>query len=241
MSYFLQRPFYLIFSLLTLLLASTAYTQGVRGNGNVVTETRYISPFSAIVISGSVDVYLSQDEEESITIEADENLLDIITTEVEGNTLRIYEKKNIRQAESRKVYINFREINSLIADGATDVYGRSPIRAETLELGINGASDVTLEIYVDELICRIKGAADAYLSGEAEAMIARVSGSCDLEAGKLVTQVCQVEASGASDAQVHAVVSLDAKARDSSDIEYRGNPEILRMEESTAADISSRN
>jgi len=239
--YLLFQKQHYLFSLLTLFLASTAFAQGVRGNRNVVTETRYISSFSAIVITGSVDVYLSQDEEESITIEADENLLDIIATEVEGNTLRIYEKKNIRQAESRKVYVNFRELNSLIAKGATDVYGRSPIQAETLELGISGASDVTLEIYVDELICRIKGAADAYLSGEAEAMIARVSGSCDLEAGKLVTQICQVEASGASDAQVHAVESLDAKASGSSDIEYRGNPEILRMEESTAADISSRN
>lgn len=227
--------------LYAMLIPLTGFTQGVRGNRNVVNETRYISSFSTIVISGSLDVYLSQDDEESVTVEADENLLDIIITEVEGNTLRIYEKKNIRQAESRKVYVNFREINSLIADGATDVYGRSPIRAETLELGISGASDVTLEIYVDELICRIKGAADAYLSGEVGAMIARVSGSCDLEAGKLVAQVCQIEASGASDAQVHAVESLDAKASGSSDIEYRGNPEILRMEESTAADISSRN
>jgi len=240
MIFLFQKQRYL-YGLLALFLASTVWAQGMQGNRNVVTETRNISSFSAIVISGSVDVYLSQDEEESITIEADENLLDIIATEVEGNTLRIYEKKNIRQAESRKVYVNFREINSLIAKGAIDVYGRSPIRTETLELGISGASDVTLEVYVDELICRIKGAADAYLSGEAKAMIARVSGSCDLEAGKLVAQVCKVEASGASDAQVHAIESLDAKASGSSDIEYRGNPKILRMEESTSADISSRN
>ncbi|MGD1889543.1 MAG: head GIN domain-containing protein [Cyclobacteriaceae bacterium] len=241
MPIFTHQRIYLLILFSGLTLFNAAYAQGVRGNGNVLTETRFIAPFSAIVITGSVDVYLSQDEEESITIEADENLLDVIATEIEGNTLRIYEKKNIRKAESRKVYVNFQEINSLIAKGATDVYSRSPLQAETLELGISGASDVTLEVYVDELICRVKGAADAYLSGEAGVMIAKVSGSCDLEAGRLVTQVCQIEASGASDAQVHAIESLDAKASDSSDIEYRGNPEILRKEESTAADITSRN
>lgn len=232
---------YLLSFFLGFILLNTAYSQGVRGDGNVVTETRPVSSFNAIVVNGSVDVYLSQEEETSVTVEADQNLQEIILTEVEGNTLYISERKNIRKAESRKVYVNFQQINSLIAKGATDVYSRTPIQAETLEVGISGASDVTLEVHVDELICRIKGAADGYLSGQAKAMIARVSGSSDLEAGKLITQTCQVEASGASDAQVHATESLDAKASGSSDIEYYGNPEILRLEESTAADISSRN
>ena len=241
MYFLLPKRFYTPVILLSFFLLPAVHAQGVRGNGDVTTETRNVSSFNAIVVTGSVDVYLSQGEEEKVSVEADENLLEIIRTEVEGSTLHIYEKKNIRKAEARKVYITFREINSLIAKGATDIYGRTPLRSKTLELGISGASDVTLEIYTDELICRVDGAADAYLSGEAKAMIARVSGSSDLEAANLISQTCQVEASGASDAQVHATESLDAKASGSSDIEYRGNPKTLRKEESTAADISSRN
>ncbi|MEM8965432.1 MAG: head GIN domain-containing protein [Bacteroidota bacterium] len=227
--------------LLITLLPILSFAQGVRGDGNVVTETRPISFFNAIAVTGSVDVYLSQDEEEAVTVEADQNLQEIIQTEVKGNTLYISEKKNIRKAESRKVYVSILELSSLIAEGATDIYSRTPIRGEALEVGISGASDVTLEIYVDELICRIKGAADGYLSGEATTMIARVSGSSDLEAGDLVSRSCQVEASGASDAFVHATESLDAKASGSSDIEYRGNPPTLRKEEGNSSDISSRN
>lgn len=240
MIFFFQKQIYQC-SLLFLFLINVAYAQGVRGDGNVVIETRPVSSFDAIVVVGSVDVYLRQEDKSSVTVEADQNLQEIIRTEVKGNTLHISERKNIRQAESRKVYVNFQKLTSLIAKGATDVYGRTPIRGETLEVGISGASDVTLEIYVDELICRIQGAADGYLSGEATAMIARVSGSSDLEAGDLVSQSCQVEASGASDAFVHATESLDAKASGSSDVEYRGNPQTLRKEESTAADVSSRN
>ena len=238
---FPQNLFYILIALLSFFLRPTTYAQGVRGDGNVTTDTRATSSFNAIVVTGSVDVYLSQGEKEEVTVEADQNLLEIIRTEVKGNTLHIYETKNIRKADARKVYITFQELNSLIAKGATDVYGRTPIRTESLEVGISGASDVTLEIYTNELICRIDGAADGYLSGEVKAMIARVSGSSDLEAGNLISQTCQVETDGASDAQVHATESLDAKASGSSDIEYRGNPKTLRKEESTAADISSRN
>ncbi|WKN41961.1 head GIN domain-containing protein [Tunicatimonas pelagia] len=227
--------------LLIFLFPTLSLAQGVRGDGNVVTETRPVSSFDAIVVTGSVDVYLSQEDEVSVTVEADQNLQEVIRTEVKGSTLYISERKNIRKAESRKVYVGFQEVTSLIAKGATDIYGRTPIRGQSLEVGISGASDVTLEVYVDELVCRVQGAADGYLSGEATAMIARVSGSSDLEAGDLVSQSCQVEASGASDAFVHATESLDAKASGSSDIEYRGNPQTLRKEESTAADVSSRN
>ncbi|MEM9829693.1 MAG: head GIN domain-containing protein [Bacteroidota bacterium] len=237
----MYKKYNLSLLLLITLLPILSFAQGVRGDGNAVTETRPISSFNAITVTGSVDVYLSQDEEESVTVEADENLQEIIQTEVRGNTLYISERKNIRRAESRKVYVGFQQLTSLITEGATDIYGRTPIRGETLEVGISGASDVTLEIYVDELICRIRGAADGYLSGEATAMIARVSGSSDLEAGDLVSQSCQVEASGASDAFVHATESLDAKASGSSDIEYRGNPPTLRKEEGNSSDISSRN
>lgn len=207
----------------------------------MTSEARSVPSFSAIVVTGSVDVYLSQGEENSVTVEADQNLLAIIQTKVEDDILRIFEQKNIRKADARKVYVTFREINSLIAQGATDVYGRTPIHTESLEVGISGASDVTLEVYTEELICRISGAADGTLTGEARAMIARVTGSSDLTASDLITQTCQVEASGASDAQVHATESLDAKASGSSDIEYRGNPKTLRKEESPASDISSRN
>lgn len=241
MHFLFQKQFYICAVLFSFSLLTTTYAQGVRGDGQVMTETRNSSSFNSIVVTGSVNVYLSQGDKETVTVEANQNLLDIIRTEVKDNTLHIYETKNIRNADERNVYVTFQMLNSLIAKGATDVYGRTPIRTESLEVGISGASDVTLEIYTDELICRITGAADAYLSGEAKAMIARVSGSSDLEAGKLISQICQVEADGASDAQVHATESLDAKASGSSDIEYWGNPKTLRKEESSAADISSRN
>ena len=61
--------------------ATTACAQNVSGNGDVVEENRPVEPFSSIDIGGVLNVYLTQGDTESVTVEADENLLDLIITE----------------------------------------------------------------------------------------------------------------------------------------------------------------
>ena len=61
------------------------FNHGVRGNGNVTTEARTINEsFSTIKATEGLDVYLTQSNNESITVEADENLHDLIIVEGRG-------------------------------------------------------------------------------------------------------------------------------------------------------------
>ena len=70
--------------------------------GNVVTTERSISSdFDQIKVSEGLDVYITQTNEVSVNVEADENLQDIILTEVENGILRIHTAENIRSASSR--------------------------------------------------------------------------------------------------------------------------------------------
>ena len=68
----------------------------VNGNGNVLTEERPVSEsFTAIRGSAGLDVFLEQGDEAKIVVEADENLLDIIETEIVEGKLKIGTKENI--------------------------------------------------------------------------------------------------------------------------------------------------
>ncbi|HSG68712.1 MAG TPA: DUF2807 domain-containing protein, partial [Bacteroidales bacterium] len=80
-----------------LLLASTSLMAGCvhgitgeKGNGKVVKQLRDVKGFNSLEVGGAFTVYLSQGDKESLTIEADENLLDLITTEVHGDRLEIH-------------------------------------------------------------------------------------------------------------------------------------------------------
>jgi len=74
--------------LLTIILAATLtscqfdFNPGVDGNGNVVTEERSVSSFEKVKGSAGIDVYLTEGNENKIVVEADENLLELIETDI---------------------------------------------------------------------------------------------------------------------------------------------------------------
>ena len=70
---------------------------GVDGNRHVVSQQRSISnDFESIKVSQGLNLYITQSNDVSLSVEADENLHELIMTEVENGTLRIYTTKNIR-------------------------------------------------------------------------------------------------------------------------------------------------
>ncbi len=73
---------------LALLLVSSGCST-VSGSGNVVTETRQVSGFNRIDLAGSGEVTIQQGDAESLTIEADDNVLPRLTSEVSNSTLKL--------------------------------------------------------------------------------------------------------------------------------------------------------
>ena len=87
---------------------------GIQGNRNVVSEHRKIlSDFDAISVSQGITVYLTQGSDLDLTVEADENIIDILVTEVEGDMLKIYFEKNVNRAKARNVYLTVDKISQI--------------------------------------------------------------------------------------------------------------------------------
>ncbi|MBS3788715.1 DUF2807 domain-containing protein [Candidatus Bipolaricaulota bacterium] len=59
------------------------------GAGELVTETRTISEISTVRLNGQGRIILNQEDEESLTIEAEENVISLIDTTVSGDTLTV--------------------------------------------------------------------------------------------------------------------------------------------------------
>jgi hypothetical protein len=92
----------------------------IYGSGHVVTEERNIDDFTGLKVSSGIDVVIRQGKEISLELEADDNLHDVILTEVEGDVLKVYTEKNIRKARSKKVFLVYEELNSIRISSAGD-------------------------------------------------------------------------------------------------------------------------
>lgn len=214
---------------------------GVQGNGNVQTEERTIDGnFSTIKATEGLDVYLTQSNNESILVEADENLHELIVTEVIDGVLKIHTKQNIGKATSKKVIINFKDISSIISTSGSDVYSTNTINVEELQLKTTSGSDMTLEVNTSVLNCKSTSGSDLRLSGKTQRLIAEATSGSDIKAENLIAESSQVKATSGADITVNTSKELTAKATSGGDIKYYGNPEKVDKTDSASGSIKKK-
>ncbi|WP_431135957.1 head GIN domain-containing protein [Psychroserpens mesophilus] len=205
------------------------FNLGVKGNGNVTTTDRALNEdFNAIEVSRGLDVYLTQSDSESIRVQADENLQEIITVEVENGVLSISAEENISSAASKKIMVNFKNIDRISTSSGSDVISTTIIKANDLEIHTSSGSDVELEVDVENLICESSSGSDIKLSGTTHTFRAEASSGSDIKAAKLKAVTTKAEANSGADITVNTSKELTAHANSGGDIKYYGNPEKVK-------------
>ncbi len=209
----------------------------VHGNGKVVKQTRVVSNFDGLEISGAFDVILRQGDPESVVIEADENLLPLITTEVHGTTLVIDNKKSIKSPTTLKVFITFKDMKRMETSGAVDILAENRLTLGEFSLHTSGASSITMGLTVQKLGLNCSGASKLKLSGTAVDVEADFSGACDVFAFDLVSENFKIDLSGAGKAQIHVTKKLDAEISGAGSVHYKGSPAMVNQSVSGAGAI----
>jgi hypothetical protein len=209
----------------------------VRGNGNVVKKERSVTSFEGVSVSTGIDVYLKQGDNESLAVEADENLHEYIITEVKAGVLHVYTDANIREAERKRVYVTMKEITSLKTTSAGDIIGETPVKGKDIELSASSAGNIKLDVNCEKLEVDISSSGDITLSGEAGSLNADLSSAGDLEAYNLLVREADVSVSSAGDARINVSEKIKARASSAGDITYRGDPKYVDASSSSAGGI----
>lgn len=213
--------------IVALLLADVpAMAQRIKGNGNIKTQDRNVSGFTGLDVSGGFEVQVTQGNNEGLRIEADENLLDNIKTEVRNGVLHIYNEGNITTKNSMKAYVTVKELNSLDISGGVKVTGRSTFKPKAFKMDLSGASNIKLDLVTERLVADMSGASKIALTGRADVLLLNMSGASDVNAEDLEAKDVKVEASGASKVRVFAKESLAIDASGASQVRYKGSPSI---------------
>lgn len=233
----------IVTTLLSVLLVSCNFDLnfGVKGDGNVTTTDRELNgEFSAIEVSRGLDVYLTQGDTESIRVQADENLQEIIVVETENGVLNIYAEENISSAASKKIMVNFKNIDRISTSSGSDVISTTIIKANDLEIYTSSGSDVELEVEVENLICESSSGSDIKLSGSTNTFRAEASSGSDIKAGNLKAVKTTAEANSGADITVNTSEELTASANSGGDINYYGNPDKVEKNDGPSGSIRKR-
>ncbi len=200
----------------------------IKGNGNITTEERKTQDYDEISVAGFFDVELISGAEGNISVEAEENLIDYIVTEVKGDRLVIKTKNgySLKTSMNKSILITvpFKDIDKVSLSGSGDVITKDKISSSNFSTNLSGSGDVNLDIDANSVTANVSGSGDIRLYGNASSFHCNVTGSGDIHAYELKAEDVDASVTGSGDVRVYCDGILKANIVGSGDVKYQGNP-----------------
>ena len=175
---------------------------GVEGSGVSASEDRQVAAFEAVALSGSFAVEVEVGPARSVRVEADDNIVPIVRTEVVGDVLKISSQQNFSARGPIKVRVTTPRLVAVEHSGSGSIEARA-IVAESFTASLDGSGLVRL-------------------AGRADTLTASIDGSGSLEAADLATTGTTVSLSGSGGAKVHASERVVATVSGSGAVQHAG-------------------
>ena len=199
----------------TVLLSSCEW-QGIRGNGQMRTEQRQITDFTEIDGAGGLRIEWHNGPP-ALSVTTDENLLPYVENRMSGNTLHLRTRGRVRPTHSIKVVVSSTRLNGADLSGAVDLTAKQ-VSGPKFYLRSRGASDVTID-------------------GSVEQLLADMTGASDLRAKSLQAKKVEISTTGAASASVTATETLMVSITGAGDVTYFGNPKNVEKHVTGAGSI----
>jgi Putative auto-transporter adhesin, head GIN domain len=210
----------------------------IRGSGRQISETRKVTDFTRIDISGGFKVNLKQDSSMAVTINADDNLMKYIKSSIDGDVLTIHSKKNLCGSGEMVVNIGVRNLNEITASGAIDITSDGKLNTKDLRLELNGASKINMDLNADKVRTSGHGATEITLRGQASSHDVELAGSGKIFALDFVVGSYNIETTGASHCEINVLHDLTVSSTGASDVKYRGNPSSVNSSKIGAGSVT---
>lgn len=179
---------------------------GVKGSGHTATDTRPLTDFTSVETGGIFQVEIVAQKDYSVQVEADDNLLPLIKTEVDDGVLRIDTEGHFKTSSPIRIRITAPNIEMIDASGVSNIT-LSGVKNTELTVKGSGASKVTV-------------------SGESTKLNVDVSGATRVNADELTAETAEIDASGACNISVNVSNEIQSDLSGASKVFYSGSPKL---------------
>ncbi len=204
--------------------------QRIRGSGNAAQEKREVSGFSAVNFGGSGELSIQQGNQESLTVEADDNILPYIRSDVENGRLILGFKRGVSVSTRSPIRFTLmvKELNGLELSGSGKTR-TGPLTSQDFKVHLSGSGEIRIAaLDAETLVADISGSGNMEIPGKVGRQQVHISGSGRYYAPELDSQSADVSVSGSGDCTLRVEQSLTAHISGSGSVEYYGNPSVTK-------------
>lgn len=232
----------------------------LRGSGHLVTKEAAVEAFDKISVRHNAAVYVVTGKPGTVTVKADDNVLEYVDTRVEKGTLKIGLRGEFNSFRNVTVEVTIPsdgKLRGLSVSGASKIAAEPVLTADEVELEISGASNLAANVKCSICEIDVSGASKAEVGGDMGDCEADASGasklrlvanmqSCDIDvsgASKVeadgTARTCEIKVSGASSVKADTFVTANCTVRASSASKASVNcTDVLNARASSASKIT---
>ena len=190
-----------------------------------------MSGFNEIYVEDNVNVYLTQDSIYSVIVEAGENIVPLIKTEITNSTLFIRNDNRCNFTRSYdkplNVYVSMPSFNYITSDGTGNITGLNTITTDSFDIRTKNSGDVELYLANRVIITRMHGSGDVILHGTTTNHFSDVGGSGYLKCADLTCSYMYLHTFSLGESYVTCNNHFTCKIDYHGDVYLYGNPPIV--------------
>lgn len=222
-----MKKYLLATIILFAIVAASGCTMSGTGSGKVVNQTKATVGVNQVSLDGIGTLIIQQGDNESLTVEAEDNVLPHIQSNINGNKLEIkYDSNTPAPTKDVKFYLTVKDLNSVSLSGAGKVETRG-LKTNSLTLSINGAGNGNMTgLDINKLTVNISGAGKLFMVGKSTDQTVTISGAGEYSARDLQSTTTTLTINGAGKGTINASNILNAIINGSGEINYLGSPQV---------------
>ncbi len=213
---------YLYFVLATLTILSCR--NGMNGSGNIIKAIRQLSEFTSMSVSGSIKVEIKTGAVASLIVEADDNIMPHLITNVSDKNLSIKLKgiNNLRNATVR-IFLVVPTLNKISTSASAEVRSTEPItNSDKISFTASSGSLINVKVGAPSISAGASSGADIILSGRTKNLSAESSSGSSVNLFGLKSENATASASSGADIDIFASIGLNASASSGAKVNYKG-------------------
>ncbi|SCA59094.1 hypothetical protein AB751O23_DD_00020 [Chlamydiales bacterium SCGC AB-751-O23] len=218
----------------------------LKGSGKILSETRDLTTVDRVSINDNFEVEVILNSKTpsnletqnkklpSLTVTADDNLMPLITTEIQGQTLFI----QFNNESDKDPLLPFSFKSTVISSNKNP---KITLFLDSLkEVSLSGSSKIEVKnLSEKELLLRAHGSSTSKISGNVDLLELKLSGSSELDAKELVCNEINFKVSGSTKSSIQVKNVLAGKASGAAKVNYYGKPHSQKVELSGVSELKS--
>lgn len=215
----------------------------VRGNGDVITTTRSVSPFSELKIEGVFNIYLLQGSKEKVLVETDENLQDYVVVKNRGNELVIKTKDDvdIHRSGKNNVFVTITDISKLEVNSVGKTECRDKLKLNHLNLEVNSVGKTVIKLECNQLNAEVNAVGSLEIIGSAKSANIHHTGVGSMDAFDFFVDYLSLHHSGIGSVKAYAGKEISIDSEGIGSIRYTGPAEISEINSSGIGSVKRVN